>query len=96
MYFKALPKMYYPYKAGTDTRHTIVTDIFRRVHLDKYFQNRLALTEIYLNDGETETPRCEPRCEFYDAAKCQAHAKIHQVQNNTSVVFRNAVSSQRI
>ena len=53
MYFKALPKMYYPYKDGTKTRHTIVTDIFRRVHLDKYFQNRLGLIERYLNDGET-------------------------------------------
>ena len=53
MYFKALPKMYYPYKQGTKTTHTIVTDIFRRVHLDKFFQNRLALTEYYVNDMDT-------------------------------------------
>lgn len=49
MYFKALPKMYYPFSGG----HTIVPDIFRRVHLDKYFQNRLNLVSYYIGDGET-------------------------------------------
>jgi len=41
--------MYYPY-AGTKT---IVPDIFRRVHLDKYFQNKLNLISHYIGDGET-------------------------------------------
>lgn len=49
MYFKALPKIYYPYG---DTQ-TIVPDIFRRVHLDKYFQNRLHLQSYYINDHES-------------------------------------------
>lgn len=41
--------MYYPYK-GTKT---IVPDIFRRVHLDKYFQNKLNLISHWIGDGET-------------------------------------------
>jgi len=49
MYFKALPKMFYPYG---DTK-TVVPDIFRRVHLDKYFQNRLHLQEYYISDQES-------------------------------------------
>ena len=49
MYFKALPKMYYPYSG----KQTIVTDIFRRVHLDKFFKNKLALKSYYINDGES-------------------------------------------
>ena len=49
MYFKALPKMYYPYSG----KQTIVPDIFRRIHLDKYFQNRLNLLQYYIGDGET-------------------------------------------
>ena len=49
MYFKALPKMFYPYNG----KQTIVPDIFRRVHLDVFFKNRLALIEYYLNDDET-------------------------------------------
>ena len=49
MYFKALPKMFYPYG---DTK-TVVPDIFRRVHLDKYFQNRLHLQEYYISDAES-------------------------------------------
>ena len=49
MYFKALPKMYYPYNG----KHTIVPDIFRRIHLDKYFQNRLNLLQYYIGDGES-------------------------------------------
>ena len=49
MYFKALPKMFYPY----GQTKTIVPDIFRRVHLDKYFQNRLNLLEYYITDGDT-------------------------------------------
>jgi len=49
MYFKALPKMFYPY----GNTKTLVPDIFRRVHLDKYFQNRLHLQEYYINDHES-------------------------------------------
>ena len=49
MYFKALPKMFYPY----GNTKTLVPDIFRRVHLDKYFQNRLHLQEYYINDQES-------------------------------------------
>jgi hypothetical protein len=49
MYFKALPKMFYPY----GNTKTLVPDIFRRVHLDKYFQNRLHLQEYYISDQES-------------------------------------------
>ena len=41
--------MFYPYG---DTK-TVVPDIFRRVHLDKYFQNRLHLQEYYISDQES-------------------------------------------
>lgn len=41
--------MYYPYSG----KQTIVPDIFRRVHLDKFFQNRLHLIEYYVGEGET-------------------------------------------
>ena len=62
MYFKALPKMYYPY-SGTQT---IVPDIFRRVHLDKFFQNKLTLQSYYINDGETPEMVAD---KFYGSSK---------------------------
>lgn len=54
MYFESLPKLYYPYKDKNKKQvQKVVPDIFRRVHLDKYFENRLNLLDFYLNDGET-------------------------------------------
>ena len=41
MYFKTLPKMGYPWKDKNKKQHSALTpDIFRRVHIDKYFKNR--------------------------------------------------------
>tara|TARA_X000001036_G_C20148749_1_gene590475 strand:- start:17 stop:535 length:519 start_codon:yes stop_codon:yes gene_type:complete len=54
MYFRALPKMIYPWKdANKKQRQIIVPDIFRRVHVDKFFKNKLNLVAMYVNDGET-------------------------------------------
>ena len=54
MYFKALPTILYPWKdKDKKQRQVIVPDIFRRVHIDKYFKNRLNLVAMYVNDGET-------------------------------------------
>ena len=48
MYFKPFPKLFYP----TGKTKTIVPDIFRRVHLDKFFANRTNLTPYYISDGQ--------------------------------------------
>ena len=54
MYFKALPKIKYPWKDSTGKfRSAIVPDIFRRIQLDKFFSNRLSLIEVFLNDTDT-------------------------------------------
>ena len=62
MYFKALPKMYYPYNG----KQTVVTDIFRRVQLDKFFLNKLTLKEYYI--GNSETPEIVAD-KFYGSSK---------------------------
>ena len=49
MYFKQFPKIFYP----TGTTQTLVPDIFRRVHLDKFFKNRTNLFGYYVTDGMT-------------------------------------------
>ena len=47
MYFRALPKMIYPWKdANKKQRQIIVPDIFRRVHVDKFFKNKLNLVNL--------------------------------------------------
>ena len=54
MYFEALPKIYYPYKDGNKKLvQTTVPDIFRRIHLDKFFKNRTTMLDFYITDGET-------------------------------------------
>ena len=54
MFFKALPKIFYPWKASDGVPHRAVTpDIFRRVQVDKFFKNRLNLVAIYLDDLDT-------------------------------------------
>mgnify|MGYP002838176768 CR=1 FL=1 len=54
--------MFYPYG---DTK-TVVPDIFRRVHLDKYFQNRLHLQEYYISDAESPEIGAD---KFYGSSK---------------------------
>ena len=49
MYFKQFPKLFYP----TGNTKTLVPDIFRRIHMDKFFANRSILTPYYVTDGET-------------------------------------------
>ena len=54
MYFKAMPKMVYPYKDKNKQKiFTTVPDIFRRVQLDPFFKNRNAMIDVFINDGET-------------------------------------------
>lgn len=54
MYFKTLPKMGYPWKDKNKKQHSALTpDIFRRVHIDKYFKNRNNLLSLYVQDNET-------------------------------------------
>jgi len=54
MYFKALPKIKYPWKDNTGKFHgAVVPDIFRRIQLDKFFSNRLALVEYFIGDVDT-------------------------------------------
>lgn len=89
MYFKALPKMYYPYKDGTKTIHTIVTDIFRRVHLDKFFQNKLTLISYYIGDGETPEIVAD---KFYGSSK---YHWLVIICNNIADVQREWPISQR-
>jgi len=50
MYFKAMPKIFYPTGKGGQT---VTTDIFRRVQLDKFFKNRTNLGAYYIPDGMT-------------------------------------------
>ncbi len=53
MYFKALPRMIYPWKDKTGKFHgAVVPDIFRRVHLDKFFKNRQLLEDEWVEDGD--------------------------------------------
>ncbi len=54
MYFSTLPKIKYPWQDKDGKFHgIIVPDIFRRVHLDKFFKNRQLLVEIFLDDSDT-------------------------------------------
>ena len=54
MYFKAMPKIFYPYKDSSGKIvQTTVPDIFRRVHMDKFFKNRTTLLDFYVSDGES-------------------------------------------
>ena len=48
-YFKTFPKLFYP----TGKTKTVVPDIFRRVHMDKFFANRTNLTGYFVTDGQT-------------------------------------------
>ena len=48
-YFNQFPKLFYP----TGKTKTIVPDIFRRVHMDKFFANATNLTGYYVRDGQT-------------------------------------------
>ena len=48
-YFKPFPKLFYP----TGKTKTVVPDIFRRVHMDKFFANRTNLTGYFISDGQT-------------------------------------------
>tara|TARA_B100001778_G_C18543055_1_gene609260 strand:+ start:389 stop:895 length:507 start_codon:yes stop_codon:yes gene_type:complete len=48
-YFKTFPKLFYP----TGKTKTVVPDIFRRVHMDKFFANRTNLTGYFISDGQT-------------------------------------------
>ena len=52
MYFKALPKLFYPYKRNGKTTRTVVPDIFRRVQLDRFFKFKQALLSYYISDSE--------------------------------------------
>ena len=46
--------MLYPYTDKNGNRkQTIVTDVFRRILLDKFFKNKAALTGYYVSDGDT-------------------------------------------
>tara|TARA_B100001996_G_C18614687_1_gene575218 strand:+ start:314 stop:823 length:510 start_codon:yes stop_codon:yes gene_type:complete len=51
MYFKALPKLLYPF--NNQKNKTIMPDIFRRVHLDENFKNKMHLITYYIGDNET-------------------------------------------
>ena len=54
MFFKALPKIKYPVPTSDGKiKGKIVTDIFRRVQLDKFFANRQTLIEIIVDDNDT-------------------------------------------
>ena len=77
--------MYYPYSG----KHTIVTDIFRRVHLDKFFKNKLTLTSYYINDGETPELVAD---KFYGSSK---YHWLVIVANNIADVKREWPISQR-
>ena len=67
MYFKALPKIIYPWKDKTGKQRQIVTpDIFRRVHIDKYFKNKLNLVAMYVSDAETPE---KVAYDYYGSAK---------------------------
>ncbi len=53
MYFKALPKIAYPWQDKKGTFRAVQTpDIFRRVQLDKFFKNRQILVEFWVPDGD--------------------------------------------
>ena len=53
MYFKTVPKMRYPWKDNNKKKHiSIVPDIFRRIQLDKFFNNRLLLVDYFVDDVE--------------------------------------------
>ena len=53
MYFKALPRMIYPWKDKTGKFHgAVVPDIFLRVHLDKFFKNRQLLEDEWVEDED--------------------------------------------
>jgi hypothetical protein len=52
MYFKALPKMFYPYTRNGKVTRTVVPDIFRRVQLDRFFTFKQSLLSYYIGDGE--------------------------------------------
>ena len=53
MYFKALPRMVYPWKDNEgEFRGAVVPDIFRRVQLDKFFKNRQLLLSEWVEDGD--------------------------------------------
>ena len=52
MYFKALPKMFYPYTRNGKVTRTVVPDIFRRVQLDRFFKFKQSLLSYYIGDGE--------------------------------------------
>ena len=85
MYFKALPKLYYPYN-GTQT---IVSDIFRRVQLNKFFDNRLNLVSYYIGDGETPELVAD---KFYGSSK---YHWLVMIDNNLVDVKREWPLSQR-
>ena len=54
MYFRSMPKIFYPYRdKNKKLVQTTVPDIFRRVHMDKFFKNRTTLLDFYINDNET-------------------------------------------
>tara|TARA_B100001109_G_scaffold168481_1_gene137438 strand:+ start:592 stop:1110 length:519 start_codon:yes stop_codon:yes gene_type:complete len=54
MFFKALPKIKYPVPTSDGKiKGKIVTDIFRRVQLDKFFSNRQTLVDIIVDDNDT-------------------------------------------
>lgn len=54
MYFKTVPKIRYPWTDDKgNIRTAIMPDIFRRVQLDKFFENRMLLNDYFITDGET-------------------------------------------
>lgn len=53
MYFKTVPKIRYSWKDYNNKQHiAIVPDIFRRIQLDKFFNNRLLLVDYFVDDVE--------------------------------------------
>ena len=53
MYFKEFPKRLYPYTINDELKQTAVTDIFRRVIINKFFNNAALMKKFYVTDGDT-------------------------------------------
>lgn len=54
MYFESFPKMKYPWKDKDGKQHSvIIPDIFRRIQLDKFFNNRLVLEDYVVEDSDS-------------------------------------------
>ena len=90
MYFKALPKIKYPWKDNTGLiKGAIVPDIFRRIQLDKFFSNRTTLQEFFIGDNDT------PESVAYDYYGSTKYHWIVLIANNIIDVDREWPLSDR-